>query len=604
MTKSNGSTHRLIGYIVTLAVANLMYVSAHLTRNECIQGTGCISGKNGGTATFNFTAATTASPVTHSGTLTYVDASAGINITSSTLVEYAEGATPSERLLSYQLSGDTYSEARLFVSDGGPSTADSFRIQLLDSSSIPVFENGGTLQAGCGAGIAISATCQAQAPCELTVTAACLLLQPGSNPSTSGCTITGNTAEVDFIYTIRNTGTVPISLAGLTGSDSFGPLDLSSLSGVTLQPGQETTVIVREMVTGPFPFVNTVTLTTGQNAANCSDMASITINRQTPTPEPPDDECPDFVTGGGWIIGTPLAGKANFGIHGGIKNGGLWGGLNYLDHKAGLHVKSTGVTGYTSLSDLGRQINFNVTINGAAGTAVVKLQDSGEPGRNDRFEIQLSTGYSAGGDLGGAGPGGGNIQLHKGRCDRDDDDGEDNDNCPHRPKCQSERDCKDKDRDDDDDGEDKDRDNDDKGKGKDRDDDDDGDKGDKDQKNNCPHSSKCKTDSECKEKSDRDKDSGKNRDRDDNDKGKGKDGDDDADDQGDKARKNNCPHSSKCETDRECKEKSDRDNGKGKDRDDRDNGGRGKNDNDDDRDSGKGKSGNDGGKSKTPPKRK
>jgi hypothetical protein len=43
----------------------------------------------------------------------------------------------------------------------------------------------------------------------------------------------------------------------------------------------------------------------------------------------------------------------------------------------------------------------------------VRLVDNGEPGRDDIFEITLSNGYHAAGDLGGAGSGGGNIQLHK-----------------------------------------------------------------------------------------------------------------------------------------------------------------------------------------------
>ena len=47
------------------------------------------------------------------------------------------------------------------------------------------------------------------------------------------------------------------------------------------------------------------------------------------------------------------------------------------------------------------------------GTARARLCDKGEPGENDIFQIQLSNGYFAGGDLGGNRPGGGNIQLHK-----------------------------------------------------------------------------------------------------------------------------------------------------------------------------------------------
>ena len=56
---------------------------------------------------------------------------------------------------------------------------------------------------------------------------------------------------------------------------------------------------------------------------------------------------------------------------------------------------------------------YNVTIDAQPGTARVRVCDKGEPGRNDIFEIQLSNGYGAAGDLGGSHPGGGNIQLHK-----------------------------------------------------------------------------------------------------------------------------------------------------------------------------------------------
>lgn len=135
-------------------------------------------------------------------------------------------------------------------------------------------------------------------------------------------------------------------------------------------------------------------------------------------PPPPTVECDDFVTGGGWIVGTPSGAKANFGVHGGIRNGGFWGGLNYIDHGNRMHVSSTAVTGYTHISDVGRQITFNVTIDGEPGTAIVKVYDNGEPGRDDVFEIQLSNGYSAGGDLGGSQKGGGNLQLHKAHCDK------------------------------------------------------------------------------------------------------------------------------------------------------------------------------------------
>ncbi len=124
--------------------------------------------------------------------------------------------------------------------------------------------------------------------------------------------------------------------------------------------------------------------------------------------------CGDFTTGGGWITGTPSGTKANFGVAGGVKEGAFWGHLNYIDHGSGKHVKHTAVTGYSvDPNDTNcRFISYTVTIDGQPGTAEVHLCDLGEPGGNDRFEIQLPDGYSAGGDLGGSQAGGGNIQLH------------------------------------------------------------------------------------------------------------------------------------------------------------------------------------------------
>jgi hypothetical protein len=133
---------------------------------------------------------------------------------------------------------------------------------------------------------------------------------------------------------------------------------------------------------------------------------------------PPESACNDFVTGGGWIVGTPTADKANFAVQGGKKNNAYWGGLNYIDHGMRMHVKSENVTGYTALSATGRQITYSVTIDGAPGTATVQVYDNGEAGRNDTFSITLSNGYHASGDLGGARPGGGNIQLHEAHCNQ------------------------------------------------------------------------------------------------------------------------------------------------------------------------------------------
>jgi hypothetical protein len=116
----------------------------------------------------------------------------------------------------------------------------------------------------------------------------------------------------------------------------------------------------------------------------------------------------DFVTGGGWITGTPSGAKGTFGVAGGIKNGSFWGHLTYIDHgPGGPKVKGTGVTAYTSTGPTSRRIEGTCTIDGAGGSYRVDVADNGEPGRSDTFDLRLSNGYHASGALGG-----GNIQLH------------------------------------------------------------------------------------------------------------------------------------------------------------------------------------------------
>ncbi|HZO86592.1 MAG TPA: choice-of-anchor P family protein [Verrucomicrobiae bacterium] len=122
----------------------------------------------------------------------------------------------------------------------------------------------------------------------------------------------------------------------------------------------------------------------------------------------------DKITGGGFIetgiVDTNgLAGAhGSFGVSAGIKRGEFVGRLNYIDHGTGMHVTSTGVTGFTAIDLVTRAVDFNVLIDGVPGTARVVLADNGEPGRNDIFDIALSTGYQVAGTLRG-----GNIQLHK-----------------------------------------------------------------------------------------------------------------------------------------------------------------------------------------------
>ncbi len=127
----------------------------------------------------------------------------------------------------------------------------------------------------------------------------------------------------------------------------------------------------------------------------------------------PTDAKQDFVTGGG-CIAAPSCDRGSFNIAAGIKNGGLWGHLNYRDRGTDLKVKSTGITSYTVVNATTRRIKGTAEINGKGGfTFVIEVSDNGEPGKdNDTFKIKLSNGYYAEGKLNC-----GNIQLHKpGKC--------------------------------------------------------------------------------------------------------------------------------------------------------------------------------------------
>jgi hypothetical protein len=125
--------------------------------------------------------------------------------------------------------------------------------------------------------------------------------------------------------------------------------------------------------------------------------------------------CPvgkDFVTGGGFT--TRSGAKDTFGVAGGIKNGALWGHLEYIDHGPnGPKVHGTGVTAYVVTGTTSRHIEGTAEVNGQAGfTYQVDVDDQGEPGRNDTLKIWLSNGYNPGTGL----LEGGNIQLHKPQC--------------------------------------------------------------------------------------------------------------------------------------------------------------------------------------------
>ena len=125
----------------------------------------------------------------------------------------------------------------------------------------------------------------------------------------------------------------------------------------------------------------------------------------------------DFITGGGFVL--RLGAKVNFGAHGGCKHGEFWGNVNLVDHggfmgQTPYHVKSLEITAYLIISANTRDICGTARTNANEEVQFRARMVDGDPGSPDRFGIRLSNTYLAIlSPLGGGGPGGGNIELHK-----------------------------------------------------------------------------------------------------------------------------------------------------------------------------------------------
>lgn len=132
------------------------------------------------------------------------------------------------------------------------------------------------------------------------------------------------------------------------------------------------------------------------------------------------------VTGGGWIPiqvivpaqdkGKPQKdGKATFGFVAHYADGATTpsGNLEYNDHVIGMKVHGNVTTLSVNKATMTATFSGTAKITDASGTKIgtytVTVVDNGEPGKNDKFGITLSTGYSAGPTT----LGGGNIQIHK-----------------------------------------------------------------------------------------------------------------------------------------------------------------------------------------------
>jgi len=234
-----------------------------------------------------------------------------------------------------------------------------------------------------------------------------------------GLTVSGNSIAAGFLMS-RAAAVCQAGNAVISGSSEITRLVINGqeilVTGapnqtVTLPNGQ---IVINEQSTSGSGERGDITVTalhvTTRNPLTGAPLADVVIARSHAdiTCGICNDAGNDFLTGGGWITGTPSGTRANFAVAGGFKNGALWGHLTYIDHgSGGPKVKGTGVTSYDVVDATTRVIRGTAEIDGQDGTYKVVVSDRGEPGRDDTFTLELSTGYGASGTLVG-----GNIQLH------------------------------------------------------------------------------------------------------------------------------------------------------------------------------------------------
>ncbi len=227
-------------------------------------------------------------------------------------------------------------------------------------------------------------------------------------------TVAGNSISADFLMS-RARARCDDGRASVSGSSEIARLNINGeeivVSGeanqtIALPVGQ---VIINEQIASSNPNGKCADIVVNALHVVVPGIADVVIasaHADICCGNPPICE-KDFVTGGGWITGTPSSARGTFAVAGGIKQNGFWGHLTYIDHGSGLKVKGTGVTSYSVVGPTSRRITGTCEINGQAGTYDVVVSDNGEPGRDDTLSLALSNGYAAAGDLKG-----GNIQLH------------------------------------------------------------------------------------------------------------------------------------------------------------------------------------------------
>jgi hypothetical protein len=116
---------------------------------------------------------------------------------------------------------------------------------------------------------------------------------------------------------------------------------------------------------------------------------------------------PGHVTGGGQVLNSAGTDQNAFGFNAQSDANGVKGECTVVDPSANVKVKCLDAT---TLVESGTHATFfgNATVNGAATTYRIDIDDLGEPGNGkDTFKIQTASGYTTGGIIIK-----GNVQVH------------------------------------------------------------------------------------------------------------------------------------------------------------------------------------------------
>jgi hypothetical protein len=213
----------------------------------------------------------------------------------------------------------------------------------------------------------------------------------------------GNTATCSFSVTITDIEPPKISCpASMTVSqDSAFGATVEFPTPAATDNCSDTTVVSTPSSGSVFGLgttaVTSVATDSSGNEASCSFNVTVV---------PPPSTAGAKVTAGGSI---PLPeGRGTFGLEVSVRGGQPSGTLTYQDHASGQTVKSTQITALVVTGKHARIFGKATIDGGGSFDFVADLDDLGEPGTDvDKFQIQLSSGYTAGGTLDG-----GNIQVH------------------------------------------------------------------------------------------------------------------------------------------------------------------------------------------------